>query len=824
MLKTAALAAAAIVLMLVASGGAHAQGPPDPAAALEALVTQTNALPRAAGTASQRRGLRRTAATARFAAEGRPCSSLDVLARYRRLVGRVDVPDEERHPRSAQLLAALAPASLVATEALLASESTAGCGGNVRPSELSEARTTVIESTADGMKLRVELPDLRFVPRTGGGQVWTQLVLPNTDSPDAGEPGIPVTTSTFGVPEGAELVVRTGRTTGYSIDDVDVFPAPGNPVDQVTPPPNFAAPPFREPPFVLARDAYGGGGRAGPVPAKVAEGAILGTMRDVAIGDLHVAGAQWNPATGRLRVVTSVEVTVRFRGGPKRFSPELGSAWEAPQRSLVSGLLNSDRILGPVSDPLRRCGEEMLVITNPATLVAANRLVDARRAAGLRTTVVQTGSDPGQIGTTPSKIRSFIRGRITATGCVRPSYVTILGDDDLVPTYAFGPAGIPSDLPYAMKDRTDELPDVAIGRIIGDDQPAVDSAVAKIVSYETSPPSGPMLDRAAIAAQFQDDDDDGTENRTFVQFAETVRRGLVARGVGVDRIYATEDTGVNPLELNDGSDLPPELRKPAFAWDGSGSDVTAAWNEGRFLMVHRDHGWSDGWGTPYLDTSSVQGLTNGALLPVLMSINCSSAAYDEDETSFVGEALVKPDGGAVGAFGDTRDSPTRHNTQIGLGFVDALLPTVLAGEGPLRNQRVGNALVHGKLRLAAMWPPSGRANPDGDSETRDELNLWHYFGDPSMQMWGGGQAPLVLDPRAFSASLAGNEVHVTLPDALSGQTVSVLRGGEVVGKAFAAGGRATIPLSFGGGDVRSSELRIALEPDGSPPVSAPVDG
>ena len=51
-----------------------------------------------------------------------------------------------------------------------------------------------------------------------------------------------------------------------------------------------------------------------------------------------------------------------------------------------------------------------------------------------------------------------------------------------------------------------------------------------------------------------------------------------------------------------------------------------------------------------------------------MSINCSSAAYDYDETSFVGEALVKPDGGAVGAFGDTRDSPTWHNTQIALGL------------------------------------------------------------------------------------------------------------------------------------------------------------
>lgn len=51
-----------------------------------------------------------------------------------------------------------------------------------------------------------------------------------------------------------------------------------------------------------------------------------------------------------------------------------------------------------------------------------------------------------------------------------------------------------------------------------------------------------MLTRALVAAQFQDTDDagevnDGQEDRTFVQFAETARTGLVGRGVAVDRIY-----------------------------------------------------------------------------------------------------------------------------------------------------------------------------------------------------------------------------------------------------------------------------------------------
>ena len=265
-----------------------------------------------------------------------------------------------------------------------------------------------------------------------------------------------------------------------------------------------------------------------------------------------------------------------------------------------------------------------------------------------------------------------------------------------------------------------------------------------------------MLNKAIMAAQFQDTDDvgevnDGQEDRTFIQFAETARNGLAARGVAVDRIYDDNPT-TNPTKFNDGTSLPASLQKPTFPWDGDGADVSAAWNNGRFMVVHRDHGWSDGWGDPFFTTTEVDALTNtNDNLPVVLSINCASARYDDDETSFVQNALVKPTGGAVGAFGDTRNSPSWHNSQIALGFIDALLPSVLAGEGPSSKQRVGDALTHGKLRLAGLAPPSGPGIAGGDGNTRNELYLWHYFGDPTMQMFGGGSPPIVFNPAIFKA-------------------------------------------------------------------------
>ena len=249
------------------------------------------------------------------------------------------------------------------------------------------------------------------------------------------------------------------------------------------------------------------------------------------------------------------------------------------------------------------------------------------------------------------------------------------------------------------------------------------------------------------------------------------------------------------------------------------------------MVVHRDHGWSDGWGTPGYGTADVQALTNANRLPVVLSINCSSGAYDYDETSFAGEALVKPDGGAVGVFGDTRDSPSTANTQMSLGFVDALLPSVLPLEGPATKQRTGDALNHGKMRLNGISPlPNGT--------TRQEFYLWHYYGDPSMQMWGGGNAPIVLNPALVQATYKPGPISIPdpppylvevnlgqLPGQFAGQPISLLQNGQVIGKTFlGADGTAAIPAAFGDGSVKPGELEVAFEPDGGQPIKVPVSG
>ncbi len=67
--------------------------------------------------------------------------------------------------------------------------------------------------------------------------------------------------------------------------------------------------------------------------------------------------------------------------------------------------------------------------------------------------------------------------------------------------------------------------------------------------------------------------------------------------MNVSRVYGEEPHG-NPTTFNDGTPLPASLLKPGFGWNGTGAQVSTALNNNVFMAIHRDHGWSSGWGTP----------------------------------------------------------------------------------------------------------------------------------------------------------------------------------------------------------------------------------
>ena len=105
-----------------------------------------------------------------------------------------------------------------------------------------------------------------------------------------------------------------------------------------------------------------------------------------------------------------------------------------------------------------------------------------------------------------------------------------------------------------------------------------------------------------------------------------------------------------------------------FEWIFS---IQSMMNLGQLYVLHRDHGYSGGWGTPDFNTSYIPGLTNGNRLPVMFSINCSSGDLDHTG-SFAKQLLSHPNGGAVGVIAASDISYSGLNDAFTLGLFDAI--------------------------------------------------------------------------------------------------------------------------------------------------------
>jgi hypothetical protein len=474
--------------------------------------------------------------------------------------------------------------------------------------------------------------------------------------------------------------------------------------------------------------------------------------------------------------------------------------------------------------------------------------------------VVLTGAGAGAAGTTNSQIQQFIRGELNSKTCFKhPSYVILLGNTANVPTFlvecspgkGFHPdpahpndyCDIASDLPYSLDGNGSDLfADVELGRIPATDLASANAVVNKIVNYENTMPApanddfyrhatvtgyfqaaqicvlnsgatGPPNcnpDAGAVNGHFVIDHTNRQDTRGFTKTSDTVLRAMKFNSYKVDRLWTTDDAQVMPERYYDGTAIPNDLRRPAFAWDADTTDFLNAYNGGRFLIFHRDHGWPGGWAAPSLSSGNVASMTNGTKLPVVFAVNCASALFDNPASpSFVEQQIEKPSGGAVAGFGDTRNSPTWPNNDMALGFFDALFPSTVPAFGaddPTR--KLGDVLLSGKNYMAAQ--------NSGDSEYVEHY-LYHLLGDPSMQMWAA--APQHFDPTKISSTYRAI-AHVNPGDPVFQVNVAIGAGNPTPGGTVAtlfSGERAI------GRGIVGSDGKVTITPeDNSPPANLHV--
>ncbi|MDX2039812.1 MAG: C25 family cysteine peptidase [Acidobacteriota bacterium] len=652
------------------------------------------------------------------------------------------------------------------------------CENAPRVNQMPEVQ--IVESDNKRLRGAVKFGEPKMWTVQAGGEQFTEMEIPGVQQ-GVGEPGIPsvpVLYRLVAVPQGAKarVAVKTGNSQSMQ---VNLYPIQPEAQDSVQKNDELKIPAdrFQEPEFTKNKDIYA---TDSAFPKEVCVVTPLGKARDLQLVQLAIAAGQYNPKSQQLTLFESVEFEVVFEGGKGAFvTTDALNQFESATSTLMNSVINYKAIFEHVIVVNRKfiCGgEEFLILTHPDFRDAAVRLAEWKRDKGITTTVINVNDGNGIGPDTKEEIDEFIEGRFNWCG-VRPSYVLLLGDAEFIEPFYVNTSGSSTtgtDYPYALLSGDgDDVPDFALGRIPVDTLDQANTVVDKIINYESNPPSqNSFYKNVGIASQFQccrSGGQQGRDLRSFIETSELVRNELLNQNYNVDRIYTKTvegSGGSTPRRFYNGTLLPEELDADSgFAWDGDTDDIVNAWNAGRFLFLHRDHGWEDGWAHPDFTTTNVNNdLNNGELLPVVFSVNCASGLFDNETANgdygttanreyFAERLLRRENGGAVGMLGDTRNSPTWANSALTRGFFDAVWPNTVGDFGDnTRHRRLGDILNHGKLYLITQVGVAGTTEAPTQWNVTSELYMWHVLGDPTLEMWT--RRPLRVMPWDFAAQWA----------------------------------------------------------------------
>ncbi len=407
---------------------------------------------------------------------------------------------------------------------------------------------------------------------------------------------------------------------------------------------------------------------------------------------------------------------------------------------------------------------DYLIISTPAFAEAANKLAEWKRTKGFRTHVVL------QNGWTVWNVHETIINKYYTNG-VNLYYIMIIGDSIDVPAYAnnnYLKKHHLTDYYYGyteaifdIDDSNQVIPSVRRGRLPVHLHSEAMDIVDKIIAYEKEPPiDATFYNKGLHCAYFQDDEykkvnnnndtivipKDSIEDRRFVLTSEEIKNAVGLQNKYVNRVYFAKPD-VTPLRWNNtkyasGDSIPLELRRPAFPWNGSSSDIIDQINNKKFYILYRGHGGIDRWKTINFTYDSIDSISNGVFQPVVFSVTCNTGTYTND-SCFAKKILKKNTGGCVSIIAADQISLSGYNDSFAEGMFNAIWPdTNLSyhfphseSYGSLTNDfeiplyDMGSVMDYGLLFMA----DSGIIN--SDSESLYTREVFHLFGDPAMMIY-----------------------------------------------------------------------------------------
>lgn len=536
-------------------------------------------------------------------------------------------------------------------------------------------------------------------------------------------------------------------------------------------------------------------------PNRIASSKILGKIRQTGLGKLQVSPLQYNPVTKEIKAYSQITVKVTFEGGSPNFDYLAQNNSRHFSNMLKRGVLNSTSIPnGAATYGKNKITEakEYIIITHTAYAEQASQLAQWKRQLGYSVEVIEDTE------WTSEKVKQKVEMLYNSWN-PKPDYLLIIGDHtgqnavpgQMLPVFDTGEE-FASDLYYVCMDgSSDFIPDMARGRIPVSTVTEAQTIVDKIINYEQSPVNDTdFFSNVLNCAQYQDDDNNGYADRRFTHTSENIRDYLMLeQNYNSQRIYySSTSANISSLHYNNGyysngQLLPAELRDNAFDWNGGSNDITNAINDGKFLVVHRDHGYEggSGWAHPYYTTSTMTNLSNNDLLPIVFSMNCHTGEY-QLSNSFAEKILRMPNKGAVGVVGAAYYSYSGYNDALTIGMIDAIWsdPGIYpnfgyGGTGYNYSIGPGNDIYTlGDIVNQGLYAMLQNWNGNTSSE-KYQYELFHYFGDPAMRIWTSNPNDSII-AATHNADIACDATNFPITESTPGALATLVANNKLLGE------------------------------------------
>ena len=701
---------------------------------------------------------------------------------------------------------------------------------------------SVKSSSSTGLSLHYSIQELRLANIDNGEAKGQEIILKGQFAPNAeGLPNLPVVNRYVAIPRGATVDIKFKENASTVLHDVDLLPAA--PVQT-----NIAVglPQLRWDNQIYSKNA--------DFPV---ENIVLSTptqIRSLDVVLLSITPFRYNPVRRTLEVIYDIDIDLRFEGGNGQFgeSRYFNPDWEHLLRSLViNGEMLSTTDYYDLIKSARNRDEEgceyLIIAPDDATALAwADTLKAFRTKQGILTKVVRL-SECGVNNAT--SVRNYILNAYN-TWAIPPAAVLLFsGYNNAVGIHPYYHRTVegdyssqiyPTDYPYSDMNG-DSLADIALSRVTAITPEEYQAFVEKTIEYESNPPTDDAYyDHPIITSGHED-------NKWFMISSQSIN-GFYRDKIGKHPVNhymmvnsgtlpdTTWSTGYNASVLMDyfgphGQNYIPQHLNDLPDWRNKNDNTAllSALSEGSFLTLYRDHSNFDNWWCPNFDNDDVNSLVDEPSTFVL-SISCSTAAFDEYSKCLIDAFCMKPKGGAIGGIGSTSLTHSYFNDILTWGFFDYIWPSFLPDMGndtPPDFIRPSYVLAAAKHCFAYhVFLPNWWIDRE-----QSTMHLFCYTGETYLNLYTETPQPLQITNGLFHPT-GSNAYTVTAEE---GALVCLSKNGEIIEVTLSDGQAHTFTLPhmeagehFTLTATKQNRFRyeqeIAIIPDSGPYVTIEQNG